>query len=225
MTMPTENKRPLIAVVTCRRFRPRADAQRATWVPFVQGADVRFFVGGGSKERSDEVVLDVGDGYCSLPYKSRAVFQWALERGYDHVCKMDDDVYVVPGRLLQGDFRRDYVGCLNYPDDGSAPYASGFVYWLSRRSMEVLVKADIKDWAEDRWVGYTLNDAGIFCSLDRRYVIINSLNPENPTTGTEAPLATNAIVAAAELEPAMMQRVHREWNESLRSNRLETEVA
>ena len=57
--------RILIAVVTCHKFRSRADAQRNTWVKDMHGAALRFFYGGGEAEGADEVILPVGDDYRS----------------------------------------------------------------------------------------------------------------------------------------------------------------
>jgi hypothetical protein len=87
----------LVAVVTCHKFRSRADAQRETWIKDMRGADLRFFLGeGGDAERPDEVILPVRDDYRSLPQKCKLVFQWALDNGYDWCVKIDDDVYLRP---------------------------------------------------------------------------------------------------------------------------------
>ncbi len=197
----------LMAVMTCAKFQSRADAQRATWVPFVKGADVVFFV--GTEQSPGAVTLDVPDDYWHLPHKVQAMCTWALARGYKHLFKIDDDVYVHPGRLLRSDYQHDYVGPERGPSGGfPAPYSSGFAYWLSRRSMQLVADAEIDDPAEDRWVGNVLRRAGIACTADRRYTIINSLNTQNVTTGSDGPLISNDIIAVAELEPDQMRRVH-----------------
>jgi len=202
----------MIAVLSCHEYRHRADAQRATWLPLVHGADVRFFLGykGGRQERPDEEMLTVNDDYELLSYKKRALCQWALDRDYSHVLKIDDDVYLQPERLLASDFQHDYVGTRSL-GKSVVPYFSGFAHWLSRRSMEILAKAEIDDWAEDRWTGKVLHNAGIMPHVDDRYVIINSLNGhQNPITGKHGPRATNDILAAAEFEPEMMLQIHAE---------------
>jgi len=166
--------RTLIAVTTCHARRAYADAQRATWAagpnrPYLfkgLDAEVVFFVGGGSAEREDEVILDVDDSYRGLPAKVKVAMRWALDNSFDSVLKLDDDVYVVPSRLP--DYRdytnqyegpgTNYVGNFrthngNYPYD----YASGFCYWLGRSSVEAIAAAPLTDdTMEDRWVGTAL---------------------------------------------------------------------
>lgn len=201
----------LIAVVSCCKYRNRADAQRSTWVPLVQGADVRFFVGNGPRaQRHDEIQLDVRDGYHDLAFKVREVCRWALAQGYDYVFKTDDDVYIQPDRLLFSPPHCDYKGRVR-PGTGGlcAPYASGFAYWLSRHSLGLLATARVDDWAEDRWVGNTLERAGVLCAMEDRYKIIKSR--KHPLTGTEGPRQTNDVIVAAELDPKTMKTVHEEW--------------
>jgi len=176
--------RTLIAVVTCERFRAKADALRATWVPEVAGADVRFFLGSGGDgaQRDDEVRLDdCPDDYAGLYRKVRRTLDWALRNGYDRIFKMDDDVTVFPERLLaapphnysgrvrgpSGDYACSYAG-KPLPSGRSlygaaeSGFCSGFGYWLSALSARtVLSAADNNDWAEDRAVGNILWRAGI----------------------------------------------------------------
>src|ERR1700746_293306 len=133
-----EMPRVLIAVLTCHRFRSRADAVRVTWGKNLAGADLRFFLGAGGKaERPDEIILNVDDSYRGLPQKLVAVCQWARTEGYDFIYKSDDDAYVVPERLLASGFEHfDYLGRLRGPSGNyPAPYCSGFGYWLSRRAV------------------------------------------------------------------------------------------
>lgn len=155
----------LIAVTGCHARRAQIAAQRATWVNDVDfsAADVRFFLGlGGEARCGDEVVLPVDDGYAGLPGKVRAVCRHALASGYDGLCKLDDDTYLVPARLLSAGFAAfDYVGNFRsrngpYP----AEYASGFCYYLSRRAMEIVAEAELsEDTMEDRWAGNLLDAA------------------------------------------------------------------
>lgn len=163
----------LIAVVTCEKFKTRADAQRQTWVPRIQGADVRFFLGKQEREPlSDEVFLDVPDDYKSLPHKVRAMHQWALASGYTKVLKTDDDTYVHPVRMMSAIPPQDYAGFLN--GTPPKPWCSGFCYWLSETAMRITSVSEIptEEWAEDRWVGGVLYDHGIKPFYDRRYSLI-----------------------------------------------------
>lgn len=162
----------LIAVVTCEKFKDRADAQRQTWVPLVRGMDVRFFL--GKQERTpqpDEVFLDAPDDYHSLPLKVQRMFQWALANGYTKVLKADDDTYIYPDRLLPSIPPQDYAGFINATPP--KPWCSGFAYWLSERAMRIVAEATIPEgeWAEDRFVGGVLFDHGIRPNYDPRYTL------------------------------------------------------
>ena len=176
MTVPQKNT--LIAVVTCKQYANRARACHSTWVPLARdaGYDVEFFDG----ER-----LGVPDDYLSLPLKTKAICGWALKYGYKHMIKCDDDVYIHVKNLKT--VTHDYAGTripandagssrLNIPafPKGTVKfhYASGGCYWLSGRSMKILVDAPFDgDWAEDRWVGQVLGRAGIQLSILPWYVI------------------------------------------------------
>lgn len=167
----------LIAVKTCHKYRHRADAQRATWVPDVQGADLKFFLGEkrGYVAQDDEVLLPVDDGYLALPQKAKATFEWALEHGYDYLFHCDDDTYVRPERLLASGFESaDYSGRLRGPSGiWLAPYCSGFAYWLSARAMRAVVGKPFNgDTADDRFIGNALAEAGLQGRLDPRYMVM-----------------------------------------------------
>lgn len=215
--------RILIAVLTCHKMRARAHAVRETWASCFSAtnegetsqahADLRFFLGRGpGPQAPDEVLLDVDDGYFSLPAKSRAICCWAAERGYDYLFKCDDDVYVEPRRLLAAvPAGQDYLGRLRGPSGGyPAPYASGFARWLSRRACELVAHSELNgDRAEDRWIGNLLHAAGISCTHDPRYVIARSAR--NATSFPEGPAAGNQVIAAGEYEPQEMRRLHQMW--------------
>lgn len=217
MTSKLPSKKPLrvlIAVITCENFRQqRADHLRSGWVSEVQGADVRFFIGGqqgATKQRQDEVILDCSDTYKTLPQKVRAMCQWALDEGIDYVFRCDDDVYCRPERLLASGFENhDYIGRLRGPSGGFPhPYASGFSYWLSRRAMYQIVKytSQPKDSAEDRWVAGQLLKGGIECHPDYRYRIIKSAT--NAISGNDGPRQGNDIISVGEMDFDSMRKVH-----------------
>jgi hypothetical protein len=161
----------LLAVVTCEKFKERADAQRASWVPRIQGADVRFFLAKQEREPlPDEVFLDCPDDYKSLPAKVKAMYQWAIANGYQKVCKLDDDTFVA-SRMMSTVPPQDYAGFLNATPP--KPWCSGFCYWLSERAMKIVADAPIPpdEWAEDRWVGGVLHGHGITPHWDKRYAL------------------------------------------------------
>jgi Galactosyltransferase len=163
----------LIAVVTCEKFKARANAQRTSWVPRIQGADVRFFLARQPREPlPDEVFLDVSDDYKSLPAKVKAMFQWAVANGYNRTMKLDDDTFVAANRIISAVPLTPYTGFLNATPP--RPWCSGFAYWVDEHCMRILSEAPIPpdEWAEDRWVGGVLHTHGIMPYWDRRYALI-----------------------------------------------------
>ncbi len=190
--------RRLIAIVSCHapKFRALAEAQRQTWIPLVDWADVKFFLGRPSGPanllvdytRQDEVWLDVDDGYMGLPAKVQAMFRWSAEQNYEHTFKTDDDCYVVPEFLAQCPIA-DYAGRVREPS-GTYPasYASGFAYHLSRRAAESVANGYLnKDWAEDRFIGNLLALSGFSPILSDTY----SYMPASPPLTPEVIFRTN----------------------------------
>jgi hypothetical protein len=118
--------------------------------------------------------LRVPDDYKSLPLKTKALCQWALDNGFQRMLKLDDDafVYLKNFKIVYEDYAGMWIpkNDLGVPDRNILPlppgttkfdYASGGGYWLSERSMKIIVETQITDWAEDRWVGQALALAAI----------------------------------------------------------------
>lgn len=174
-------KRELIAIVTCHapKYRERANAQRATWAQHANacGYDLKFFLGtppNGERPGPDEIFLDVGDGYHSMPAKVQAMCVWAAAQGYPYVFKTDDDVYVNMNVLKTCQHEpHDYVGRFRGSSGGyPADYASGYGYWLSNLGMRIIANAQLtEDWAEDRWVGNVMCNAGIQGRTDDKHYV------------------------------------------------------
>jgi hypothetical protein len=97
--------------------------------------------------------------------------RWALAQDYDYVLKIDDDVIVVPHKLLASNFQSyAFVGHRN--DIRPYPVPFGFCYWMSKRSMELLAAADLpRDNNDEVWVTSTLSKDGITLHHDPRYMI------------------------------------------------------
>ena len=133
----------LLAVVNCHTRLAYQQCIRDTWLPLVNGADVRFFLGPSTREpQADEVFLNCDDSYQGLPSKVRAIVRWALAHGYDYVLKIDDDVIVVPHKLLASNFQSyDFVGHRNDIRPYPVPY--GFCYWMSKRSLVLVASAEL----------------------------------------------------------------------------------
>jgi hypothetical protein len=184
----------LIAVVTCHSYEyPKQDSGAAhhsridtvrssairrtwhnDWLRHKDEIDLKFFYGRGERSpEADEVFLDVPDDYYSLPIKVKAVFQWALDHHYDFCLKVDDDVFVWVDRLIRNYPSDDYRGFMLEASEGK--YASGTAYWLSRKAMEVVVKAEWNpaDFAEDKYVGRTLAYNGINLAHDDGFQCCN----------------------------------------------------
>jgi hypothetical protein len=165
----------LLAVITCGdpKFKARTDIQRATWLPSVKDADVRFFLAKQDREPlADEVFLDVPDDYLSLPTKVKAMFSWSVANEYTHTLKLDDDTVLHPQKLLANIPTQDYTGFLN--NTHPKPWCSGFAYWLSNRAQKIIIEAPIppEEWAEDRWVGGVLHGHSIFPNYDTKFGLI-----------------------------------------------------
>jgi hypothetical protein len=166
--------RVLIAVISCHTRQIYANAIRETWLPLVQGADVRFFRGHGATREPlpDEVWLDCPDDYASLPSKVQAVIRWALENGYDALAKCDDDVVLKPKDFLSSGFHlHDFNGHTN-DDRASAKTPWGFLYTLSKRSMEIMAQAPLPPNNNDEaWTANTLVGHGIVLHNEPRYYL------------------------------------------------------
>lgn len=182
----------------------------------MQGADLRFFLGGGEALVGDEVILDCPDDYAGLPAKSQAICKWAIENEYDFACLLDDDTYLRQERLLGAGFEAfDYVGRVRGASGDisitPAPYCSGFAYWLSANAMKVVADAPLYgDDAEDRHVANVLLKAGIHPTHDKRFRIMNSVR--NANCINEPPRPSNDLIAVCEFIGAPMHQVHDEWN-------------
>lgn len=150
----------------------RRAACRETWLRD-SPADYRLFYGAGKCDPAlDEVVIDVPEGYGHLSTKFVRICQWALERDYDFLLRVDTDAYVYVDRLLRSGFGAyDYSGyTIDYPRHlAHARYCSGAGWTLSRRGMELVVTANVTNEADDFWTGKVMYNAGIPCHRDTRF--------------------------------------------------------
>jgi hypothetical protein len=207
--------RILIAIMCCKHRQVNADVQRQTWIKDIPvGIDYKFFFGTGMNREpaDDEVFLDCCDLYRGLPSKVWQAMQWAHKQGYDYVCKVDDDVYVRPERLLTCGFEEhDYIG--RYFQE----YACGLAYWVSKKAIAILAGSpEPEEGAEDRWAGKTLAAAGIICHNDERYHLVMRVRPGSKEfLRVQPPDCFNDMIAVAEFAGAAMYEPHKIWLESV----------
>ena len=197
----------LIAIVTCHsRLSSWDQAIRDTWLPLVPTkADAVFFVGRGETQAPKDVVeLDCNDKYEGLPEKVRAIARWAISHDYDFMLKCDDDVVLKPAALLTSGYEKhDYIGRANRPPQ---PYVvpMGFNYWLSKRCMEIISKAELPgNFDDEKWVAKNLWDHGIVLVDDQRYALHTKLL-DPPKRSLRAPRRETFIVPT--LEPEYFSR-------------------
>lgn len=198
--------RPLIAIVSCQRYRERRDAVRQTWLRALNPEAYAFFLGEETAPvlepcETDCVYLGCGDGYQELNLKVRALVGWALERGFTHLFKVDDDTYIDPWKLLASGFEKhDYCGWTR----GRRYCHGGAGYWLSRRAMEIIA-ADpepLADSAEELYVGTLLQARGVVMVQDKRYLPHREL--PGPTRSTD-------IISMHKLSPGELLEFHRTY--------------
>lgn len=139
----------LIAVVQCQRDLWRIPAHREMLCH--KGADVRFFYGEprgavpGFNHRfeGDQIILPIDDAYFALVAKCCAIYQWALDQGYDFIFKIDADTWLDVPKLLQAGFEKhDWVGLMG--DKGASGgvghcTSGGVGIWLSRKAMQTFL--------------------------------------------------------------------------------------
>lgn len=170
--------RLFVAIISSQKDENEGNNQaiRDTWLKGSVPFDYRFFVGdvGQLSVPDDTIKLAVPDDYEHLPHKTKGIANYVIDGGYDFLYKCDRDTYVVPNRLMKTGFENhQYFG--HFPghpvevthqfepnEAGNYGYASGGCgYFLSRPSVYHVAKAEVTDWAEDRWVGDTMGRARI----------------------------------------------------------------
>lgn len=158
-----------IGVISCKKFLPRRDAVRATWLKRIPEGVEAFFVIGDpnlkqSRRERDCLFVPTPDDYGSLSQKVRALCQYAANRG-TWLLKADDDVIVDPERLAQlvdqaeaaGD---DVLGSVTAGPEGV--YQHGFAYLLSPRAVKIIADRLTETTGnEDRAVAGHLAAAGL----------------------------------------------------------------
>jgi hypothetical protein len=217
----------LVGILACHKRLAHISAQRSTWLKDCQ-VDYKFFFGRGSREPlADEIVLDVDDGYPSLPTKVRLMCRWALDNGYEYLFKCDDDTYVRPERLISSGFEQhDYIGRVNWNPRRIGYCSGGPGYWLSAKAMRIISASDkMSIGAEDHRCADALYLHGIEPIDDPRYTITmvttygrTGLDPRCVyPAGVNGPKKSNNLITVCEFPPRYMGLPHQEWLESCAS--------
>jgi Galactosyltransferase len=176
------------------------DAIRGTWGQALRGrAQVKFFMGRTTSElggmaksltptrqnsynpKSDEVILECGDDYDSLVWKTRAIAKWFVDKAASHILMVDSDCLVYPDGLWKSGFQDvDYMGRWNggfgnigpreIPGPGGGnvlihdcySWCSGAGYFMSKAAAMIIAEKTpiqtryIMGAYEDFWVGQIL---------------------------------------------------------------------
>jgi hypothetical protein len=169
--MPALSPKILIAFLTAHHSSraPHVAAQRERMTGST--VDYKFIYGAASGQQEaipmrgplpDELFFDCDDTKAYMVLKNKAIFQWALEHGYDYVFRACDDSIVYPERILQNfDLlaKHDYAGTMcGYGKMAGTKAGEGiFVLryldymhggvgiWLSTKAMKMLLM--------DNWKG------------------------------------------------------------------------
>jgi len=150
--------------------------------------------------KEDEVLLAVPDDYRHIAVKVRAIFQYAVEHGFDYVFKCETDTYVVPDRLLQSGFQNhDILG-----GPAGKNLAGGSGWWMSRKAMESVVNDPINTWSDDCWFPTLLRGKGFSVGHDVRY------SDDSVSLGND--LISTHVGFKAGYSTARMYRLHKRFN-------------
>lgn len=218
----------LIAIMCCHERQEYAEASRQTWIKDIRGADYKIFYGRGNHDlKDDEIQLDVPDGYYNLITKIYGIVQWAYSHGYDYILKCDDDVYVLPARLVSSDFSKyDFIGGESFGIDEcnrlfryqNTVLAPGGCWWLSRKSMQAMLsRPQPGEGADEPWVADVLKNSGIPVRIDNRIGCYGNI-PEGSYEFVHCSLPNaSSIIASYEYNPAEMLAEHDKWKIGIRT--------
>lgn len=204
--------------------RPTADrvsALRDTWLKDVaaSGTDYKLFYGRPPQKKKivdarividrdfrapekDEIFLECGDDYYSSGQKIRGVINYALDNGYDRLCKIDDDVYVYWDRLAKN-------APTKWTGGGKPNTPAGPCYWLMRGDMQTVRENGANHWAEDAMVGTILLNQNRVPTFDERYYIAPQTQHNQYITDEELALPNNYLTIHS-LSPAQMRKHYEE---------------
>jgi hypothetical protein len=189
----------------------RRNAVRETWWSQLT-VDRRFFFGTNSgTPLDDEIFLDVPDSFDRHCQKNQAMFEWALENGYDFVFRSDDDTYVRADKLEQAaqSLNADQIGWCPWLGAGSNYITGGAGFWISRRAMEAVVATPVtRTHEDDLWIGRSVfaPHPELTRKHDPRYV------PGDKHYADPSQLSNIDWITAHSCTPAVMRELHSKYN-------------
>jgi hypothetical protein len=129
-------------------------------------------------EPDEVILLNAGDSYLSLPWKTTESLKWGLDRDYDFIVRIFVDTYLLPARMAESQdlWQHDAAGwsfgcgpCPAHPDSFHSCPLGGAAYTTSRKASEAVVNEPIRHWGEDTHCGFALANAGIPIFDDDRF--------------------------------------------------------
>jgi len=233
----------IILITSCEKNEEYREALRQTWLKNTSILYL-FIVGGPSETHITDDILYVraSDDYDSVPNKQFEAFKYCSENyQFENIFICDDDTYVCLDRLLDSDYRiHDYYGG-GPVRMWDRPYyvLGGPGVCLSKKAIEEVVSngeqylrvpiphsvslcnlcSEERYWG-DRFIGITLDKAGIEPFYDDRFVDITI----DPLAGT--PKQYNDIISyhgkskMSMICPEDIQNIHLHFQETLKPVRV-----
>jgi len=149
----------IICIKSCKRdqYNGYNDNCRTTWLQDLRGANYCFVLGNGATRlHPDELILNCGDDYNSLPHKTQELCKWVVTQDYDFMAAVDTDTFVIPDRFLSSGFDKyDYYGYFNgeigKPKEVYwclyAWASGGSGYFLSKRAAQIIAEVNIDSYS------------------------------------------------------------------------------
>ncbi len=194
--------------------------------------DVKFFFGKGGKRspHRDEVFLQCGDNYFSIPEKVKGVIEYAYAAGYDYVFKVDDDVIVKPTEFLSYPYSQwHYIGGGSLSDGSKELQRTpwGFCYGLSRLSMKIVLNEPVPKtdgstydiskgdrFNDEAWIAMVLYQHGVYLHVDPHYHLRTGVTADNPYK--ERPLPAGVSIICVHIHQDHTRPPHESVNEMYR---------
>ena len=195
----------LVLILSCDKYRSRADGIRNSWLKLAPPNHRVLFVHGrpGSPARieGDKLYVDCLEAYEKLPLKVHLMLRFALkELEFDHLFKTDDDTFLDLERFIHfnrergdyiGQFRENPVGEIGKTwhygkcDDKSlekpydkpfvCPWATGGGYFLSRRAAARVLERTVDTSRSSLFEDMMVGEA---LTADRDLSVVRSLFSE-----------------------------------------------